>query len=186
METQKVIEERRSIRKFKNQKISKEIVENIIKYGTLAPSAKNRQNWYFSVLTNDIKDKVADLMIEYVNNTDETEERKKMGSPSSVKYSAEVIKQAPVLIIIFKEKNDDYIISDTLSIGACIENICLRATDLGLGSLWIRDIAYVSDSVAELLEHTDLELNCAISIGIADENPKQRPRKELVDIIEWH
>ena len=177
METQKAIEERRSIRKFKNQKVSKEIVEDIIKYGTLAPSAKNRQNWYFSILTNDIKNKVADLMIKYVNNTDETEERKKMGAPSSVKHSAEIIKQSPVLIVIFKEKYDNCIISDTLSIGACVENMCLRATDLGLGSLWIRDIVYVSDSLSELLKHTNLELSCAVCIGVPSENPIQRPRK---------
>ena len=43
METKQVIEERRSIRNFKNENISKEVVEDILNCGILAPSAKNRQ-----------------------------------------------------------------------------------------------------------------------------------------------
>lgn len=42
METLKSIEERRSIRGFTKEKIKKEIVEDILNCGRLAPSAKNR------------------------------------------------------------------------------------------------------------------------------------------------
>lgn len=186
METKQVIEERRSIRNFKNEEISKEIIEDILNCGRLAPSAKNRQNWHFVVLRNTMKDKIANLMLEYVKDNDETEERKKLDAPSSVKPTANVIKQAPILVLIFREKNDNWIVGDNLSIGACVENICLRATDLGLGSLWIRDIVYVADEVAGMLGQGDMELNCAVSLGVANEKPRQRPRKELKDIIEWY
>ena len=70
METKKVIEERRSIRGFKQEGISKDIVEDILNCGRLAPSAKNRQPWYFVILQNDMKNKIADLMIEYTINKD--------------------------------------------------------------------------------------------------------------------
>ena len=186
METKKVIEERRSIRGFKKEDISKEVVEDILNCGRLAPSAKNRQPWYFVILKSDIKDKVADLMIEYTQNNDENSERNKLNAPSSVNPTASVIKQAPILVLIFRQKDDNWIVGDNLSIGACVENMCLRATDLGLGSLWIRDIIYVSKQVEEMLGHKDLELNCAVSIGVPNQNPKQRPRKELKDIMEWY
>ena len=39
------IENRRSIRKYKADKINKELIEDIIYSATLAPSAKNRQPW---------------------------------------------------------------------------------------------------------------------------------------------
>lgn len=39
------IENRRSIRKFKSDEISWEVIENMIYSATLAPSAKNRQPW---------------------------------------------------------------------------------------------------------------------------------------------
>lgn len=186
METQKAIEERRSIRSFKKDDISRDVVEDILNCARLAPSAKNRQPWYFVILRNDMKDKVADLMIEYTQNIDEREERKKLNVPSSVNPTANVIKQAPILVLIFRQKDDNWLVGDNLSIGACVENMCLRATDLGLGSLWIRDIVYVSEQVAQMLGHGDLELNCAVSLGIPNQNPKQRPRKELKDIMEWY
>ena len=186
METKKVIEERRSIRSFKKDDISKEIVEDILNCGRLAPSAKNRQPWYFVILKEDMKNKVADLMIEYIKNTNGREENKRLNAPSSVRPTANVIKQAPILVLIFKPKDENWVVGDNLSIGACVQNICLRATDFGLGSLWIRDIVYISEKVAEMLGHGDLELNCAVSLGIPNQNPKQRPRKKLKDILEWY
>lgn len=186
MEVKESIENRRSIRNFKKEEISKELIEDILNCGRLAPSSKNRQPWHFVVLEKDTKDKVADLMIEYTLNNDHREERKKLNAPSSVNPTANVIKQAPILILIFRPKDDNWLVGDNLSIGACVENMCLRATDLGLGSLWIRDIVYVSEQVAEMLGHGDLELNCAVSLGVPNQSPKQRPRKELKDIMEWH
>lgn len=64
--------------------------------------------------------------------------------------------------------------------------MCLRATDLGIGSLWIRDTVYVADEVARMLGHEDMELNCALALGYASQSPKQRPRKKLKDIVEWY
>lgn len=186
MEVKESIENRRSIRNFKKEDISKEVVEDILNCGRLAPSAKNRQPWHFVVLEKDTKDKVADLMIEYTLNHDDREERKKLNTPSSVNPTASVIKQAPILILIFRPKDDNWLVGDNLSIGACVQNMCLRATDLGLGSLWIRDIVYVFEKVAEMLGHGNLELNCAVSLGVPNQSPKQRPRKELKDIMEWY
>lgn len=182
MEVKKAIEERRSIREFKQKDISKEIVEDILNCGRLAPSAKNRQPWYFVIVKSEIKNKIADMMLDYTNNNTE----KSCLVHSSVANTANVVKQAPILVLIFRNKDDNWIVGDNLSIGACVQNICLRATELGLGSLWIRDILFVSKKVAEMLKHGDLELNCAVSLGVPNQSPKQRPRKELKDIIEWY
>ena len=186
MNTIESIENRRSIRLFKSDNISKEIVEDILNCGRLAPSAKNRQPWYFVVTKGKVKDKIADMMIEYTINNDDTIERKNLGGASSVNPTANVIKQAPILVLIFREKNDNWIIGDNLSIGACVENMCLRATELEIGTLWIRDTVYVTEDVAKMLNHENMELNCALAIGYANQSPKQRPRKELKDIVEWY
>ena len=78
------------------------------------------------------------------------------------------------------------IIDDNLSIGACVENMCLRATDLGLGSLWIRDISCVAHEIEKMLNKEELELNCALSIGYQSKFPKMRPRKKIEEIVEWY
>lgn len=186
METLKSIEERRSIRGYTKEKLSRKIVEDILNCGRLAPSAKNRQPWYFAIVQDDIKDKIADMMIDYTINNDDTLERKNLGCASSVNPTANIIKEVPILILIFREKNDNWIVGDNLSIGACVENMCLRATDLGIGSLWIRDTVYVADDVAKMLGHEDMELNCALALGYASQFPKMRPRKKLEDITEWY
>ena len=122
-------------------------------------------------------------MINYSKKADSKEERAKLGCPRSVNPTANVIKQAPILILVFREKDDNWIVGDNLSIGACVENICLRAEDLGLGSLWIRDTVYAASEIAD--QHSNMELNCAVALGYANQSPKQRPRKDLKDIVEW-
>ena len=186
MDTIDTIKSRRSIRGFKNDNIDDDLILDILNCGRLAPSAKNRQPWYFVITKGSTKDKIADLMINYTKNNDVAEERKILKCANSANPTANVIKQAPVLVLIFREKDNNWIVGDNLSIGACVENMCLRATELGLGTLWIRDTVYVAEDIAKMLNHDDLELNCALAIGYSNQNPKARPRKELESIVEWY
>ena len=47
------IENRTSVRKFKNRKIERSVMDRILEAGRSAPSAKNRQPWRFIVIDND-------------------------------------------------------------------------------------------------------------------------------------
>lgn len=185
METLQSIEGRRSIRSFTKEKLKKEMVLDILNCGRLAPSSKNKQPWYFVIVEDEVKNKVADKMIEGTLNHSDLNERK-IGYPSSVNPTANVIKQASTLVLIFRDKDDNWIVGDNLSIGACVENMCLRATDLGIGSLWIRDTVYVASDIAKMLGYENKELNCALALGYANESPKMRPRKKLEDIVVWY
>lgn len=145
MEFKETIYNRRSIRKYVDKDVPNKLIEDLINGARLAPSAKNRQPWKFLIVKNEIKNRIAELMLEKEENRDIKDislERKKLNANSSVKATAQIIKEAPILILVFKENNDNWITGDTLSIGGAIEHICLRATDLGLGSLWIRDTVY--------------------------------------------
>lgn len=186
MELKETIKNRRSIRKFKNTEISKEIIQDLIDCARLAPSAKNRQPWKFVIVTGTIKNQIADIMLEKENSSKVSLERQIYDANSSVKSTAKIIKEAPILILVLKQYEDNWIIEDSLSIGGAIEHICLRATDLGLGSLWIRDIVHTQKEIAKLVKHEDMELISAISIGYPNENPNQRPIKNLDEILEWY
>lgn len=186
-----LIKDRRSIRKYKQKgpMINKKDMEKILDAGRMAPSAKNRQNWYFTVLQGMRKDHIANKMLEYADIA-EKEEYETQGCKSSVKATAKVILEAPVLVLIFKEKDDNWIIGDNLSIGACVENMLLQAEDLGIGSLWIRDTYCVNDEAVQVygrhhLDTDKIELSCAVVFGYADEKPSMRPRKELEVITDW-
>lgn len=62
------IENRRSIRKYKADKINKELIEDIIYSATPAPSAKNRQPWKFIVYQGKEKEKLVDVMLQGINS----------------------------------------------------------------------------------------------------------------------
>ena len=96
-----------------------------------------------------IKNQIADMMIEKEENSKISLE-KTIYNCNSVKATAKVMKEAPVLILVLKDYEDNWLTGDLLSIGGAIEHICLRATDLGLGSLWIRDIVYTKKEIAKL------------------------------------
>lgn len=186
MELRETIELRRSIRHFNDKELTKDIINDLLDCGRLAPSAKNRQPWFFVVVKNEIKDKIANIMIEKSKLIDLDNYEKKMKCPSSVEYTANVIKEANILVLVFREKDDNWIIGDNLSIGACIENILLRATALEIGSLWIRDTAHAQEEIENLFNYDNLELNSAIALGYTDTCPKPRPRKELKDIVVYY
>lgn len=124
-------------------------------------------------------------MLEKENSSKISLERQIYNANSSVKVTAKIMKEAPILILVFKEYEDNWIIGDSLSIGVAIEHIFLRSTDLGLGSLWIRDIAYTRKEIAKLVGYEEMELISAISIGYPYENPRPRPRKKLNEVLEW-
>ncbi len=56
------IEKRRSIRKYKPDKIEKSVIEEIVRAGILAPSVKNRQPWKYIVYTGASKEHLLDAM----------------------------------------------------------------------------------------------------------------------------
>lgn len=181
MELVEVIKKRRSIRKYQDAEVPKELIEDLVECARLAPSAKNRQPWEFVIVTSKIKNQIADMMI-----AKEEGPKRKNDKNSSVKGTAKIIKEAPVLILVLKPREKGWNTGDALSIGGAIEHICLRATDLGLGSLWIRDTVYVQKEIEELIGCEEKELICAISIGYPNESPVGRPKKALQEILKWH
>lgn len=159
----KIIKDRRSVRSYKDKKIKKNKIEKIIYNGCLAPSAKNSQPWYFKILSDNQKDFTSKIMIEYdKNNPDRL---------STMSASANILRKAPVAVAVcVDDKNYKYPASLYISIGACIENMCLTATALGLGSLIMCDIDLVADDIKFNLNMTkDI---CAIVIFGYKENTR--------------
>ncbi len=195
MEFDRAVEERRSIRAFKSRKISKDNIKKILEAGRLSPSAKNRQPWHFVVLTGEQKDHVADLMIDWYDNNDigarEAREVTIAGLKytvssrgwTSVKETARVIKESAVYVLVFRESDIEWLNSDTLSIGACTQSMILKATDLGIGSLWIADVKCVQKETADYLKvPSELELSTSVAFGYNNEFPAPRPRKKLDEL----
>ena len=160
-ELDKIIEERHSCRAYLPTPISDETIKQIVEAGRLAPSAKNGQPWKYVCIKTEFSDnetskQIAKIMADYyINNRDNPE---KMKGASSVFATSKIIESCPAIILVFEDTpfiDRDHLesISDILSIGASVEHMVLKATELGLGSLWIADTYFVHKELAEYVEN---------------------------------
>ena len=169
MEIQDALLNRRSIRKYKDQKISKAGIDQILKAAMYAPSAMNLQPWQFIV----IDDK--DVLIETIN---------------SIHY-AEMLKQSAAAIIVCGdadiEKNESWLLQNC---SASIQNILLAAHGLGIGSCWIA-IHGMDDVYKKIKTQFNLPQNIVpvslISLGYPDEvvTAEERFKQEKIHHNKW-
>lgn len=191
------IEARRSIRKYQPRMVEKDLIEKVIRAARLAPSAKNRQPWKYMVYGREAKKKLLDVMEGALLK--EAKEHHLLpesafGLPDAF-HTLQVMREAPVVILVmnpngqspYEEINTDRRVSeicDSLSIGASMENMLLRATELGLGTLWIANTCFAYTDLVDYIEE-DGQLIGAVALGYADEQPLARPRKEMEIILEY-
>ncbi len=196
----KAIKERRSIRKFKADPISEMDLHTILEAGIAAPSSKNRQPWHFTVVRDGAKEELARVMERGLNLV----KAHKPFLPKSMRFingafnSVNVIREAPVAVLVSNELGagtdfasnlsvDERVaeICNVQSVAAAVENMLLAAQELGIGSLWICDIFFAYPEISEWLEKKNPGhgmLVAALAFGYADEAPKARARKSLHDV----
>lgn len=189
--------DRRSIRKFKSDKVSSDIINELIEAARIAPSAKNLQPWHFIVMSNKHKDDFIMAMEQGLLDEEATHELfpSLPAGPSYAKVSLDIIKQAPTIIVVLNTNTNSPFepiepqkrvseICDTLSIGAAIQNMLLKATELNIGSLWICNTFFAYKALERHL-NTQHQITGIVAIGYSDEAPKARPRKNIDEIVEY-
>ncbi len=188
---------RRSIRKYSDKTVPTELIEQILDAARMSPSAKNRQPWKYIVLGGKNKEEFLACMkkgIEREENGQCTLPDSKNGLPDA-KHTLKIMENAPLIIAVLNTNGsspfvpinaDDRIteLCDVLSIGASIENMLLKATELGLGTLWIANTCYAYEELTAYL-NTEHQLIGAVALGYAEESPSQRPRKKPEEIAEY-
>ena len=116
MESFDAILARRSIRKFKDTPVEREIIEQLLEAADAAPSACNRRPVKFYAITN------ADKLEEISSSGSFT----KMKAPLVIVVVGNLKKALPLHLA-------DYWIHDA---AAATQNVLIKATTLGLGSCW--------------------------------------------------
>lgn len=197
--TKDAIEKRRSIRSYKADPVSDEIIQKLIESAHLAPSGSNSQPWRFKI----VKDK----------NT-----RERIADAS---HKQKFISQAPVIIVCCADiegylegtvsglkdlgKNNDVedrivdIISNSVetvsgadvedfkpkiafNVAIAVEHVVLRALDFGLGTCWIR--LFEEEKVKEIFGwNENIYVVALLPLGYPAENPSSRSRLSIKDII---
>ena len=96
------------------------------------------------------------------------------------------VRNAPILILVLASTNTEYPLEkDRISIGACLQNILLTATEKGYGSCIIGELYNRSEILGGYVDFNinDYLLVCGIVIGVTKSIPKQRSEFKLKDFI---
>jgi len=154
MDFEEIINKRRTIRRFKQDQISKKILKKLINYARVAPMGSNIQSLEFITISDPkIREQVFPLV-----NWAASLPKKERSPEEGRRPTAYII----VLVNTKIKKNADF------DVGAAVENILLGAVNHGLGSCWMGSIN--REKIRELLSipgHYDIKH--VISLGVPDE-----------------
>lgn len=181
------IQKRRSIRSYKTDTVSRDMITAIIEAGNQAPSAMNSQPWRFVVVED--KEVKRKLLQATLPNAKKILEQVKEINP--VRYELimkryneledPVYYSAPVIIFVIGSGR----YADHSCPLAC-ENMMLAAYSLGLGSCWVGFGAMVADDedIIKLLEMKgDEKIFGPILVGYPSEYPD--PPEKKAGEIKW-
>ncbi len=153
---------RRSVRKYKSEPVSEEILKNILESGRQAPSATNRQPWHFVVVRdNEGKDACA-----------------------FQGFNRWVTGAAFVVVGFYRQSEVMIEKLSLMDVTIALQNMVVAGWVQGVGSCWMG--AFNEPKLKETLNlPVDARLVGAIAFGIPDETPRQPPKKPLNEIIHF-
>ncbi|MEN6378027.1 MAG: nitroreductase family protein [Methanofastidiosum sp.] len=154
-----IIMSRRSIRKFKKDKVPESHVRKILEAAMNAPTRKNERPWHFVLI----------------------DDREILDEIPSFHPNSKMLYEAPMAILVAGDLNVTKDIFITIDCSAATENILLAAHSLGLGACWL-GIYPDEERVSGIKEILDLPENILpvslISIGYPNEGKPQLHRFE--------
>lgn len=119
MDVFEAINERKSIRRYKETKIEDEKLEKILESARIAPSAANRQKWKFLVVKNQ---ETRNKLIEAANGQ-------------------KFVGQAPITIVACSTESERIMpcgqYAYTVDLSIAVSFMILEAIELGLGICWL-------------------------------------------------
>jgi len=176
METLESISKRASLKTCCSaQDVEKEKIEKILEAASLAPSALNNQPWRFIVIKG--KESIKNVVTRAFGEGNQ------------------VVREAPVLIIVCANPSDDVIADEKeyylFDLGLAVENMLLAATDLGLVT---HPMAHVNEDELKALLGIPDEVRFVVATPLAypaqgsyeeaaQERLSQRTRKDLKELV---
>ena len=169
MSVLKVIQKRRSMRKYKGDSIPEDVLQRVLEAARLAPSGKNFQPWKFIIVQDkELKEKLAQASAEQL-------------------FMAE----APIIIVGCGFPDDSYsrmgryMKSWPVDVSIALEHLILQAGEEGLGTCWIG--SFEETEVKTILNIPENVRVLALTpLGYPDETPPYRGRKRLDEIVSYN
>lgn len=169
MDFYSVVQKRRSIYKYKDDKVNKESLDRMIDATMMSPSWKNR-NSYKLILVDD--DRLKDSISKEVLNKDDK--------------ASKAIKDAPMVIVVVAcpEESGEVAGKEYYLVDAAIamEHFILAATAEGYSTCWIG--AFDEDSIRNVLNvPSDYRVVAMTPLGIGEEEKEYSEKKDIKEYV---
>ncbi|MBU1085044.1 MAG: nitroreductase family protein [Candidatus Beckwithbacteria bacterium] len=200
-QTIKTLLTRTCCRDYTNQPIPDQDIDYILKAGQVAPSAKNRQPWFFIVIKDqDCRQKIAKSAFvgrqrQFAGWDQEKAKQMIQGNAFDNSNDA-VIAKAPVAILILRNLNPDYQealpaelnIKEEQGVANTTFSMMLTAQSLGLNTVWICSPLYIKKELSQILPQYEVDWQnnwqprAIIPIGYPKQPGNKPTRKPLQEI----
>ena len=165
---------RQSDRKYKSQAVEREKIIQCLETARISPSANNSQPWTFVVVDDfEKKEQIAECSIGLGMN--------KFTHQCPVIVAVVLEKQNFMSTIGSMIKNKDYSLFD---LGIAVNQFCLQATDLGLGTCIIG--WFDEKKIKKILGVKNRRIPLLISVGYPDSPTREKVRKPLDKMSSWN
>jgi coenzyme F420-0:L-glutamate ligase/coenzyme F420-1:gamma-L-glutamate ligase len=195
---QQLLHTRRSVRRFVDRPVPRDVLERILEAATWAPSAHNRQPWRFAALsTLEAKSHLADAMGADFRRDLLADGLSPVEAEAQVGRSRRRILEAPVAILICLDATmlDEYpdagrqhaeYIMAVQSVAMAGENLLLAAHSEGLGGVWVCAPLFAPEAVRDSLElPVEWQPQGLLLVGYPAKFPEPRPRLAVTEITQF-
>ncbi|MCP4535924.1 MAG: hypothetical protein GY832_02160 [Chloroflexi bacterium] len=184
-----VIQNRRSVRKFKSTPVPKEHVTKMIDAARFAPTAGNQQPWKFLVIRD--RAKLDQLKEECLSTSMERyKERENTTTSEEIDAKREEMREyygeflsAPVYIVVYVDSNSDYPSYNVHDGPLAASNLILAARALGYGTVFTTDSVPEEVTRKVLGTPDNYKRVCLLPIGVPESWPEVPPKKELDELV---
>ncbi|MFH1055003.1 MAG: nitroreductase family protein [Candidatus Altiarchaeota archaeon] len=180
MELSDCIRGRRSVRQYMEKPVEAEKVQAILDAAAMAPTARNTQQWRFTVVEK--REEIKRLSEETKMNLGLLGRGLDLAELISSKDDT-IFYSAPLLILVSAKRGDKWAHIDC---GIAAENMMLAAYDMGLGSCYIGFANSLNNDrkiLMELAVPEDYEIIAPLIFGYPKKQPAQKERK--VKVLKW-
>ncbi len=193
MEVLEAIRKRRAVRHYRPDPVSREDVMTVLHAANYAPSALNRQQWEYLVVTGkkilELGESYRSTLDAYLANWDASPMRGFISRDAFIRY-AETYGGAPVVIVVLTPVDvlANFQKANLESASAAMQNLILAATSLGLGTCWMTGPLRDEKTLRRILPiPDDREIVAVTPLGYPAEFPAAPPRidPDLRQKVRW-
>jgi len=178
-----VLRGRRSIRKFRDDPVPRDVVGRVIDAAFAAPIGTRDECRYFVVLTAEARDRLVSEVLEPGLERLATS-LEDCAARDTIRYTRSLLpmlRQAPVVIAAYMELLDRDESLALPTVAAAVENLLLAAYGEGLGACWTTGSIYLAEDIREHLGVEDKQLVALVPLGYPAQEPPRRSRPVRVD-----